>query len=254
MAERNQSIGDKFLSVLNEAAAKEDVAKLFNKLVEFVKKAKEQIDEAATTHAAELDSKVAELTDSLTTRLTTSETTLTTRQDTDRNTMYSESRTLMRLLDQKIADLESRIPESYDDAHVRSEVAAVRASIPVLPPAFDASDLIAGQSTLQETLESLIKRIEELERRPVGRGGGTSAAGVAQAFKYILKTEAVQGTIDGVNTTYTLTQPIFAILSLSINGAVIAQLPNYTINGKTITFASPLPADYAGTDFEAKYV
>jgi BMFP domain-containing protein YqiC len=249
------SRSENFLKFLDDTPSKEDVAKLFNKLVEFVKKAKEQIDEAATTHAAELDSKVAELTDNLTNRVTTTETALTSRQDTDRNTMYSESRTLMRLLDQKIADLESRIPESYDDADVRSEVAAVRASIPTLPPAFDASDLIAGQSTLQETLESLIKRIEELERRPVGRGGGgTSAAGVAQAFKYIARTEQPVGDIDGVNLVYTVSAPIFFVMNFSINGAVITQLPNYTIKGRTITFATALPADYSGTDFEVKFI
>jgi hypothetical protein len=250
MASRSES----FLKFLDDTPSKEDVAKLFKKLIDYVKEAKATLDEAATTHAAELDSKVSELTDSLTTRLTTSETTLSSRQDTDRNTMYSESRTLMRLLDQKIADLESRIPESYDDADVRSEVAAVRASIPVLPPAFDASDLIAGQSTLQETLESLIKRIEELERRPVGRGGGTSAAGVAQAFKYIARTEQPVGAVDGVNLTYTVSAPIFHVLNFSINSAVITQLPNYTIKDRTITFATALPADYAGTDFEIKYI
>jgi BMFP domain-containing protein YqiC len=249
------SRSEDFLKFLNDTPSKSDVAALFNKLVEFVKKAKEQIDEAATTHAAELDSKVAELTDNLTNRVTTTETTLTSRQDTDRNTMYSESRTLMRLLDQKIADLESRIPESYDDADLRSEVAAVRASIPVLPPAFDASDLITGQTSLAETLESLIKRIEELERRPVGRGGGgTSAAGVAQAFKYIARTETPVGAIDSVNLTYTVSAPIFHVLNFSINSAVITQLPNYTIKDRTITFATALPADYAGTDFEVKYI
>ncbi len=85
-------------------------------------------------------------------------------------------------------------------------------------------------------------------------GGGITNMRIAQAFKYILKTEQPVGDIDGVNTTYSLSQPIFAILSMSINGEVIAQLPNYTINGRNFTFGTALPADYAGLDFECKYI
>ena len=93
----------------------------------------------------------------------------------------------------------------------------------------------------------------DLKGQP-GAGGGVTNMRIAQAFKYILKTETVQGTIDGVNTAFTVSQPIFAILSLSLNGEVVAQLPNYTINGRTITFSSAIPADYSGLDFECKYI
>lgn len=107
-----------------------------------------------------------------------------------------------------------------------------------------------------EDVKGLKEELERLEaiKRLGGRGGGTSAMGVAQAFKWILKTEAPSGIINGVNTEYTVTQPIFAVLSFSLNGEVIAQLPNYTISGKKITFSTALPAAYSGKDFEIKYV
>lgn len=92
------------------------------------------------------------------------------------------------------------------------------------------------------------------ERLPKASGGGVTNLRIIQAFKYILKTEQPTGDIDGVNTEYTVTQPIFAILAFSLNGEVIAQLPNYTIAGKTITFSTALPAAYSGKDFEVKYI
>ena len=99
------------------------------------------------------------------------------------------------------------------------------------------------------------EEIEELKKRPTGTGGGgVSNARIQQAFKYILKTEAPVGDINGVNTSYTVSQPIFAVLAISLNGETIAQLPNYTISGKTITFSSALPSVYSGKDFEIKYI
>lgn len=103
-------------------------------------------------------------------------------------------------------------------------------------------------------IDKLNKEIEELKSRPAIRGGGTSAIGVAQAFKWILKTEQPSGAINGVNKVYTVNHPIFAVLAFSLNGEIIAQLPNYTISGKTITFSAALPAVYSGKDFEIKYV
>lgn len=107
---------------------------------------------------------------------------------------------------------------------------------------------------LRAELDALKEDVQALRNRPVGGGGGVTNMRIIQAFKYILKTEQPTGTIDGVNTTFTVTQPIFAVLSMSLNGETIAQLPNYTIQGKSITFSSPLPAAYSGKDFEIKYI
>lgn len=107
-------------------------------------------------------------------------------------------------------------------------------------------------SDLEALKEELKKEIEEVKATK-GRGG-VSAMAIANAAKYWVKTEAPSGDIDGVNTSYTVSQPIFAVLAFSLNGEVIPQIPNYTISGKTITFSTALPAAYSGTDFEIKYV
>lgn len=161
------------------------------------------------------------------------------------------------LRDGKDAD-EEKITESIKDV-LRAEL-----------PNKIREDFLATASTLvgvvKEGLEALegddrlsIEAINGLEERlraaeTKSTGGGVTNARIQQAFKYILKTEAPSGDINGVNTDYTVTQPIFAVLSFSINGESIAQLPNYTLSGKTISFSEALPAVYSGSDFEVKYL
>ncbi len=99
-------------------------------------------------------------------------------------------------------------------------------------------------------LEDEIKRITTIHRG----GGGVSAIGVRQAFKYIAHTEQPTGAIDGVNTTYTLKNDIWWIAGFTLNGEQVAQLPNFTYAGKTITFGTAIPAAYSGKDFEVKYI
>lgn len=127
-------------------------------------------------------------------------------------------------------------------------------------PIMDGPEEIRDKLDLLEDTEQtkaivdLRKDVEELKRRPIGRGGGTSAMGVAQAFKYIAHTEEPTGAIDGANTTYTVKNTIWWIAGFTLNGEQIAELPNFTYSGKTITFATAIPAAYNGKDFEVKYI
>lgn len=120
------------------------------------------------------------------------------------------------------------------------------------------AELIAGMipnfDEAQKEINELKAEIEELKKRPTGSGGGVTNVRIQQAFKYLLKTEAPVGDIDGANTAYTVDQPIFAVLAFSLNGETIAQLPNYTVSDRTITFSTALPASYSGKDFEIKYI
>ena len=119
--------------------------------------------------------------------------------------------------------------------------------IPEIPKEFDATEI-------EEQVGKNTKDIEELKKRPIGRiGGGTTDMRIRQAMKNIVLTEAPVGDIDGVNLSYTVSQPIFAVLNFSLNGEFIAQMPNYTIAGRTITFSTALPANFAGKDFEVTF-
>jgi len=106
-----------------------------------------------------------------------------------------------------------------------------------------------------EDVGNLRDELEELRKIKTKGGGGVSAMGVAQAAKWIVKTEEPSGTIDGANTAFTVSKPrIFAILAMSLNGEFIARLPNYTIAGNTITFSEAIPAAYDGKDWEIVYI
>jgi len=108
---------------------------------------------------------------------------------------------------------------------------------------------------LKEEIERLRKEVEELKKRPIARGGGgTSAIGVAQTFKYIAHTETPVGAINGSNTVYEVKNTIFWIAGFTLNGEQIAELPNFTYAGRRITFSSALPSVYSGKDFEIKYI
>lgn len=115
-------------------------------------------------------------------------------------------------------------------------------------------ELLTGDERLDKSaIKGLEDELTEIRNLPRG-GNGVSDMRIARAFKYILKTEEPEGAIDGSNTAYTVSQPIYAVMTFSLNGETIAQLPNYTIAGRTITFASALPAVYSGKDFEVKYI
>lgn len=110
-------------------------------------------------------------------------------------------------------------------------------------------------SYLEDEINKLKDRVKEVRTiSEARRGGGTSAIGVAQAFKYIAHTEEPVGAIDGVNLTYTVKNTIFWVAGFTLNGEQIAQLPNFTVSGRTITFSSALPAAYSGKDWEIKYI
>lgn len=142
-----------------------------------------------------------------------------------------------------LAYVESLIKD-YDDTSLRRELSELRSSIPELPEAFDPTPIFRKLKELEDKLNTAPKVVQ----------GGVTDMRIRQAFKYILKTEAPVGAIDGLNLSYTLSQPIFAILAFSLNGEVIAQLPNYTVHANTITFSTALPAVYSGKDFECKYI
>lgn len=207
------------------------------------------IEQKVATNKAEMSKEVTtalEKLDKISTKLETDV------KDTD-STFRSEIRTITRMFEQNVNDLEQRIkkqiPKKYEDSAIWQEFEKLRSEMPEMP---DESEEI---EEIETELEDHERRIEALEKRPAkGGGGGTSAAGVAHVFKYILKTETPVGNIDGINTEYTVSKPIFAILSLSLNGEVIAELPNYTISANKITFSSPLPSSYTGRDFECKYI
>lgn len=114
---------------------------------------------------------------------------------------------------------------------------------------------LTGDSRLDKNaikgLEEELQRIAAMRSR--GTSGGVTTIGVAAAIGNGLRTETPTGDIDGVNVTYTVKNPINAVFSFGINGMVIHS-SEYTVTGRTITFATALPSALSGTSFEIKYI
>ena len=244
-----------FQEFLNDAASKVEVAKLVRTLTDFVKEAKTRLEILHEKHMQEMAAKAETLEKRAEMSQKQLSDGLSQGKKEAKDLIYSESRTLLRMMEQKVADLEAQIPDEYEDDELRKELENIKASIPDVPPQFDPSTILSELTKLIAKVEKLEKDIEELKKRPVGRaGGGVSAIGVAQAFKWIAKTEEPVGLINGSNTTYTVSSTIWWVAGFTLNGEQIAELPNFTYSGKTITFASALPAAYSGKDFEIKYI
>jgi len=119
----------------------------------------------------------------------------------------------------------------------------------------NALEVLEGDERLDKSaIKGLDEEIEKIKSTARSGGGGTSSVGVAHAFKYISHTEAPVGDIDGVNVTYRVNNDIWWIAGFTLNGEQIAELPNFTYSGKTITFSSAIPAAYSGKDMEVKYI
>lgn len=156
--------------------------------------------------------------------------------------MDSRNKTSMTEMYEKVNELRDGLDGKDADAE-----AIVTKVLSLIPKQDD--------SATAASLESIRKDVEELKNRPQARaGGGTSAMGVAQTFKYIAHTEAPMGDIDGINTVYEVKNAIFWVAGFTVNGEQVAELPNFTYSGRRITFATAIPSAYSGKDIEVKYI
>lgn len=221
----------------------DDFLKSFKEVIAYVERAKQELTTLSGQHKAELQAKLASALSSMETMKKSVETQISN----SITELKSDQRTFQRMFNEQLNRLSEEMPDEYDDEELATRLNELQTAFNELkiPDQFDATEL-------ESQVDKNTKDIEELRKQP--RGGGVTNARIEQAFKYILKTEQPSGDIDGVNTDYTVTQPIFAVLQMSINGEIIAELPNYTISGKTISFSTAIPAVYSGKDFEIKYI
>lgn len=248
---------ESFTQFLREIASRKEVLDAFKRLAQIVKEARSGLEDRVNEAEGELkDQLEGALEDVKKAESDMSGAIAKDREDLEAlisekaEKLQSDMQSGVNGLFDSIAALRKIVPKKVDLGPILSEIEAVRGQIPEIPEIperFDPSDI-------EDQLDKIEEEIKKLKKRPSGTGGGVTNLRIQQAFKYILKTEQPSGAIDGANTDYTVTQPIFAVLAFSLNGEVIAQLPNYTIMANTITFATALPAAYSGKDFEVKYV
>ena len=252
MPPKNQqkvTLSDMFSQVdgmIKSAATKEDVREIidlfgkeFRGLVSLLKEKTAENKTEMSTATAKLGREVAEFEKrihSLVDRL----------EEREQKNLQSVRTQLLEEI-KTVENLIPELPPGFDSTELDTNVAYLLDMVAKMPKEFDATDIVAQVNKNTED-------IEELKKRPRGTiGGGMTDMRIRQAMKNIVLTEAPVGDIDGVNLSYTVSQPIFAVLNFSLNGEFIAQIPNYTIAGRTITFSTALPANFAGKDWEITY-
>ena len=259
-----------FIQSLEEGGiTKDELVKSIESVVNFVKEIKDNLSKELDKEKANTESQLNDIDNSIS-EITTVIDNLRIHIDrcmSDMEDSASEELTNMKeLFDNEISDLKEDLQEKTDFKHLEDRITVLENKEDPEIPEIDILDIRNRFEVLSEdekldksAIRGLIDDLKRLEKKiddkvVTGGTGGVTNLRIQQAFKYILKTESPTGLIDGSNTTYTVKNDIFAVLSFSANGETIAQLPNYTISGRTITFSSPLPSAYSGKDFEIKYI
>lgn len=239
------------LKLVNESISREEFTGSFRKVIDLVIKAESRlasrINQMLTEALREVGRKFQETQQNIEALKSELNTTIDSRlADVDKkiNTALTDQQSGMNLIRDKLRVFTPK------DGHTPTKKELTSLIKEVLPPfPKDRLELIEENAKLISSLE---KRIKELEDRPERVGGGTSAIGVQFAMKTVVKTETPSGAINGINTSYTVSEPIHAIFSFMINGEAIPSSA-YTIAGRTITFGTALPSAYSGKDFEVVY-
>lgn len=238
-------------SMTRGMASEEDVLEVVGLLLHTINQLKQSIDEEMANNKGEMAEEYEECKD----QISKIEESLNDQLTKLREKQAGDISVVKKQLIEEVNRLEDLIPtvKSYD--YLEDKIKEVEAKIPTLPDPVNLTPFTEELNTVKEDVKKLKDDVEALKRRPRGGGGsGLSSLALARMFETIFHTETPTGAINGSNTEYYVQNGIWAIISITINGESVAELPNYSFINKKITFDSPLPAVYASKDFEIKYI
>jgi gas vesicle protein len=228
-------------SVLKNTVTPEDMAKVFNAVLEGVKKVEARIAENVAKNKDGLDSELS--------------------------AVKKDIKDIEASLNQSLRELGSKNGESLGSAirQLREEVKQVQDMIPTIPDLTDRFEELEGKipepleelpieqqrtytrdllEGIQEEEEKLAisaiahleERLDELFKRPVGTGGGGFNYGALDL--HILDDITPTGDIDGNNTVFLLPHSPSPVSSLKVyrGGSRQRITEDYTFSGSTITF------------------
>lgn len=189
-----------------------------------------------------------QLTNELSKKLTEGLNNLKAQLKTDTKEIIKELTKSIEQIKENLKEVDSIQEEKHEEM-----MEIMRKEIPVIPEQkmFDATPINEEINKLKEDIKLLgeeMTNVKETRRF----GGGHTDIGIIYTLGRIGKTETPSGAINGINTVYTVSQPIHFIFSFSINGQAIED-SQYTVAGNTITFTSAIDASLSGTNFRIKY-
>lgn len=107
----------------------------------------------------------------------------------------------------------------------------------------DMLESLEGEARLRiEAIHNLEERLKELEGRPIYRGGGGGFSVMAME-QHIIDDATPTGTVNGVNTDFTIAHKPSPATSLKVyvNGQRFKLTEDYTLSGVTISFVTAPP-------------
>lgn len=172
-------LSQQFLKALDDTFSREEATTLLKGMMDFLRDFKktmldkmaqhsQSLDQNHQSHMGEMMKEMKENGDKMSKMVTET-----------KDTMRSESRTVMRYIDQKVNDLRDEMPEMPDmDAmheEMRKEMSAIEAKIPTLPPEKNIEGMLDElQQFYKEELEKLRKEMLERIAKRSGTIGGVA--------------------------------------------------------------------------------
>jgi len=215
----------------------------FNKVLEFVKKNREEITNALNK-LNEFNLRLAKKIENE--QLTTSNK-IDNKTDKEFIRLQGEFNKLKTTIDNRMAEVkdgkdsdEDSIVEKVMEMIEVPELEDIVNSIPMEAEKIrDSLELLQGDERLDESaikgLKERFKKLEEMiNEKPLGGGGGGFSNIAMQ--RHFVDDETPSGTLNGVNTEFKLAKtPFTGSLKLYRNGQRLRITEDYTLSGKTIT-------------------
>lgn len=240
----------KQLEAEQETVYREDFVAAFEDVVKFVGSVQKELNDRNEKINKDLVNMFGKL---------SSETKDTTRVSTEK--LKKEIKAVMDQHERKMQGMMNMIYDKISvlrdgkDADEEAMMGKLMAAIPEIPEFKIPQEIPQALEDIKKEHEQLRKELEEVRtaRRFAGGTGAVTDGHVKFSIGRLVKKETPSGAINGVNTSYTVSQQIHAVLSFAINGQAITD-DEYTVAGNTITMDSAIDASLSGTSFRVTYV
>jgi len=121
-----------------------------------------------------------------------------------------------------------------------------------IPEAFDATELVEKTEDHEEQLENHKKRIDALEKRPVGGGGGGGVRRILQPYL-----DDFTDDTDGSTKTFYLSREPLQTDNIEVHCTdfpiILRPSTDFTVTGKTLTLTGAVPAPTEGATLLIKF-
>lgn len=239
----------RLLSLLDpDTLTKEDFVKSFENVVNLVKK----IEAQNIQEFKQIQEVIAKLSQKLTDQVNLDVT------DLNKKTMdycKTEMERMIKAHEQKMMEVDDKMMEVKDGKDADEEmminkimeeiqspiIEKMEKNMPQLGASVrDALELLQGKDKLGiEAIAGLQELLEELKNRKTTVGGGGGFSKIAMEIHFI-DNETPSGTVNGVNTDFTLARTPNPTTSLKVykDGQKMQLTGDYTLSGRTISFTS----------------